>query len=31
MSRRLILRQEAETDVAQAAKWYEQQRAGLSL
>jgi toxin ParE1/3/4 len=31
MSLRLILRQEAESDVAHAAKWYEQQRADLSL
>jgi plasmid stabilization system protein ParE len=31
MSHRLILRPEAEIDVAEAAEWYELQRAGLSL
>jgi len=31
MSQRLILRPEAQKDVAEAAEWYDQQRAGLSL
>jgi toxin ParE1/3/4 len=31
MSQRLILRPEAESDIAEAAEWYDQQRAGLSL
>lgn len=31
MSQRLILRPEAERDIAEAAEWYDQQRAGLSL
>ena len=31
MSQRLVLRPEAEIDVAEAAEWYDQQRAGLSL
>jgi plasmid stabilization system protein ParE len=31
MSHRLVLRPEAEKDIAEAAEWYEQQRAGLSL
>lgn len=31
MSQRLILRPEAEKDIAEAAEWYEQQRPGLSL
>jgi toxin ParE1/3/4 len=31
MSRRLILRPEAENDIAAAAQWYEEQRSGLSL
>ena len=29
MSLRLVLRPEAESDIAEAALWYEQQRAGL--
>ena len=31
MSQGLILRPEAEKDIAEAAAWYDQQRAGLSL
>lgn len=31
MSQRLILRPEAEKDIAEAAAWYDQQRPGLSL
>lgn len=31
MSRRLIVRPEAESDIAAAAQWYEEQRPGLSL
>ena len=31
MSQRLVLRPEAESDIAEAAEWYDQQRAGLSL
>ena len=31
MSRRLVLRSEAERDIAEAAEWYDRQRAGLSL
>ena len=31
MSQRLVLRPEAESDIAEAAAWYDQQRAGLSL
>lgn len=31
MSRRLVLRPEAENDIAEAARWYEEQRSGLSL
>jgi|SRR5579871_3649300 len=31
MSRRLIVRRQAESDIATAARWYEEQRAGLSL
>src|SRR5436309_2746504 len=31
MSQRLVLRPEAQSDIAEAAEWYDQQRAGLSL
>jgi len=31
MSRRLIVRHEAETDIQEAALWYEGQQAGLGL
>lgn len=31
MSRKLVLRPEAENDIAVAAQWYEEQRPGLSL
>ena len=31
MRQRLILRPEAEKDIAEAAEWYDRQRAGLSL
>jgi toxin ParE1/3/4 len=31
MSRRLIIRQEAEADMLEAALWYEQQRPGLGV
>jgi toxin ParE1/3/4 len=31
MSQRLIFRPEAQKDVAEAAEWYDQQSAGLSL
>lgn len=31
MSRRRIVRQEAETDLAEAAFWYDDQRAGLGM
>ena len=31
MSRRLIVRYEAEADITEAALWYEQQEAGLGL
>jgi toxin ParE1/3/4 len=31
MSRKVVLRPEAENDVAGAAQWYEEQRPGLSL
>jgi plasmid stabilization system protein ParE len=30
MNRQLILRPEAESDIAEAAEWYDQQRVGLS-
>jgi plasmid stabilization system protein ParE len=31
MSRRFIVRRQAESDIAAAARWYEEQRPGLSL
>lgn len=31
MSQRLVLRPEAERDIAEAAEWYDQQRVGLSF
>lgn len=31
MSRKLVLRPEAENDIAGAAQWYEEQRSGLSI
>ena len=31
MSRKIVLRPEAENDIATAAQWYEEQRSGLSL
>ena len=31
MSRKIVLRPEAENDIAAAAQWYEEQRSGLSL
>ena len=31
MTQRLVVRPEAESDVASAAKWYDEQRPGLSL
>ena len=31
MSQRLVLRPEAQSDIAEAAEWYDQQQVGLSL